>query len=115
MLNCPFCNSDKYKIDSKSTGYIDKNTGEKHKYWRSSADVRTGTFSVRCTRCHARGGTGSTEEEAIANWNTRTWVDDSIEQLKNTNFNRLRLNFSAYLRALKCILFKEKIDEDLVR
>lgn len=115
MLNCPFCNSGKYKIDSKATGYIDTNTGEKHKLWRSPADVRTGMFSVRCTRCHARGGTGSTEKEAIDNWNKRVWVDNGIDQLRGTNFNRLRLNFTAYIKAFRCILFKESIDEDLVR
>ncbi len=46
MLPCPFCNSDKLKLEKKSvldgyTGFDDR--VEKH------------TYSVRCNVCHARG------------------------------------------------------------
>jgi len=45
---CPFCNSTKLKIDSKSK-------------FISYRHVRTYTFSVRCNSCHARGPTVSGE------------------------------------------------------
>jgi Lar family restriction alleviation protein len=57
---CPFCGSDKLKVDN-----------------------RKGTYSIRCNRCHARGCTSSTwsnnntvsEEDAINKavelWNRR--------------------------------------------
>ncbi len=46
MANCPFCGSEKIKIDKKSVrdGYTE--LGER---------VERHTFSVRCNRCYARG------------------------------------------------------------
>lgn len=34
LLNCPFCGSDKLKVDSKANGYIDRETGEHRSYWK---------------------------------------------------------------------------------
>ena len=45
---CPFCGSNKTKIEYKG-----KDINYRH--------VRTITMSVRCNRCHARGGTVSGE------------------------------------------------------
>lgn len=70
LLPCPFCGSTSLKIESKHNGTH---------YW-------TGTHSatVRCNKCHARGGTASckveksiiradsaTEQKAIEAWNRR--------------------------------------------
>lgn len=74
---CPFCGSEKLKVDSKANGYIDKRTGEHHKYWRDHHDTPYGNFTVRCNKCHARGGVGHTFGEAVEKWNTR--VGDSNE------------------------------------
>ena len=61
---CPFCEYDKLKLDQKTRG----------------SNI---TYSVRCNRCHARGGTCSvdtyrkeeehdkTKCEAIRKWNER--------------------------------------------
>lgn len=61
---CPFCGSDKLKVDN-----------------------RKGTYSIRCNRCHARGCTSSiwsdnttiSEEDAINKavelWNRRVVLD----------------------------------------
>ena len=70
---CPFCGGEKLKIDCKSRNDIE-------------------TYSVRCNKCHARGGTASisikgvlvnqgyaalkevreqAKEKAIEAWNTR--------------------------------------------
>lgn len=59
---CPFCGSDKLKVDSVS------------RYSRIRGYEYT--FSVRCNKCHARGGTAKggwieAEERAIENWNFR--------------------------------------------
>lgn len=59
---CPFCGSDKLKLDSVS----------KYKFQRGYVY----TLSVRCNKCHARGGTASGDvlgarERAIFNWNVR--------------------------------------------
>jgi len=85
LLPCPFCNSDKLKVDSKANGYIDTRTGERHSYCRDSYDVRYGNFSVRCNKCHSRGGVGHTFEEAIKYWNTRDWISKVMEELKELN------------------------------
>lgn len=59
---CPFCGSDKLKVDS-----VSRYSGIRgYEY----------TFSVRCNKCHARGGTAKggwieAEERAIENWNFR--------------------------------------------
>lgn len=47
LENCPFCGSDRLKIESKSrlAGW----TG-------IDARVEYITYSIRCNRCHARGG-----------------------------------------------------------
>lgn len=47
---CPFCGSTKLIINHKS-----RRAG----YTGIDAIVDTETYSVRCTRCHARGGTAS--------------------------------------------------------
>ena len=44
---CPFCGSDKLKIDKKSTLVGYNGIDERVERW---------TFSVRCNSCHARGG-----------------------------------------------------------
>ena len=44
---CPFCGSEKLKIDKKSTLH-----GHIAGMWR----VENHTYSVRCNVCHARGG-----------------------------------------------------------
>lgn len=87
IRTCPFCGSTKVKIDSKS---------KNNNYTRTVYC----TVSVRCTRCHARGGTASgeipnriaypinidltkitnyevLEERAIEMWNKRTSSENS--------------------------------------
>ena len=47
LLPCPFCGGTKLKIESKN-----KNVG-----WTGiDARVEHQTFSVRCNKCHSRGG-----------------------------------------------------------
>ena len=66
LLPCPFCGSKRLKIESKRNGQ-----------WYYTA-------TVRCNKCHARGGTAScepkrckyhadseTEQKAIEAWNRR--------------------------------------------
>lgn len=116
-LPCPFCNSIKLKVDSKANGYIDKNTGERHTYWRSVYDTRYGNFSVRCNKCHARGGVGHTVEEAVTIWNKRDWSVKAIEEVKVIAqkcdlTSVLPQNRGTYiLNRLRGILFSE-IEED---
>lgn len=79
---CPFCGSNKLKIETKSgrIHYYEKNG---MKSWQNVV------FSVRCNSCHARGGTTSTDlpregyysdlenkrknatNKAIEKWNSR--------------------------------------------
>lgn len=67
---CPFCGSTSLKIESKHNG---------SHYW-----IGTHSATVRCNKCHARGGTASckvekgkysadseTEMKAIEAWNRR--------------------------------------------
>lgn len=49
---CPFCGSDKLKIDN-----------------------RKGTYSIRCNRCHARGCTSST-------WNINNIISEEMLLIK---------------------------------
>ena len=44
---CPFCGSDSLKIESKTT---------KVGWTGIEARVESKTFSVRCNKCHSRGG-----------------------------------------------------------
>lgn len=86
---CPFCGSEKLKVDSKSR------------------DGRM-TFSVRCNVCHARGGVTSIDKrvvirelgykglrelekqaglKAVEIWNTRKPIDEIAEQLEECSVN----------------------------
>ena len=47
LLPCPFCGSDSLKIESKTT---------KVGWTGIEARVESKTFSVRCNKCHSRGG-----------------------------------------------------------
>lgn len=94
LLPCPFCGSDKLKIDYKSTLIGYNGIDERVERW---------TFSVRCNSCHARGGTVggkvipfkyadverkgiTTKEElkdkCITSWNTRKPMERIVEQLE---------------------------------
>ena len=85
LTPCPFCGGEKLKIDCRSRDAIE-------------------TYSVRCNKCHARGGTTSIYkggvlanqrcaalkelqeqaiEEAIEAWNTRKPIDKVVEQLES--------------------------------
>ena len=88
---CPFCGGEKLKIDCRSRDAIE-------------------TYSVRCNKCHARGGTTSIYKggvlanqgyaalkelqeqaklKAIEAWNTRKPMDKVVEQLEeNTSLMR---------------------------
>ena len=84
LEKCPFCNSDKLKVEQKS--------GPIHHYLKKGMQRwQNIKFSVRCNDCHARGGTVSadfpldysitakeieqlkleTELKAIEKWNIR--------------------------------------------
>ena len=90
LKRCPFCGVDKLKIESKT-----KDISYRH--------VRQHTLSVRCNKCHARGGTVSgeignysfgtpkseklttlkeLEEKAIEAWNTRKPMQNIVERLE---------------------------------
>lgn len=71
MNNCPFCGSDKLKVEKKANGYLNTETGRKHKFFLDKIDVAQFIYSVRCNSCHARGSTASSESEASALWNKR--------------------------------------------
>lgn len=71
MHSCPFCGSDKLKVDKKANGYLNTETGKKHKFFLDRADVAQFIYSVRCNSCHARGSTASSESEAVSLWNRR--------------------------------------------
>jgi hypothetical protein len=75
---CPFCGSTKLKVECKSVldGYI----GDIHR-------VKRMTFSVRCNKCHARGGAVggrvidsfrfSMTEKDLPEWaTTDTWLKE---------------------------------------
>lgn len=82
MKQCPFCGSDKLKIESKN-GKIHYYEKDGMKPWQRVV------FSVRCNSCNARGGTSGvdlpsgiftyedlarkeeTKNKAIALWNRR--------------------------------------------
>ena len=91
LKRCPFCGGDKLKIESKT-----KDISYRH--------VRQHTLSVRCNKCHARGGTVSgeignysfgtpkseklttskeLEEKAIEAWNNRKPMNRIVEQIKS--------------------------------
>lgn len=80
---CPFCGGEKLKIDYKSRKGLE-------------------TYSVRCNKCHARGGTASlhvhsmvdtkgyaelkssreiVKKQAIKAWNTRKDMDRIVDEL----------------------------------
>ena len=68
LKNCPFCGGEKLKIDSKS---------------RKDTEV----YSVRCNKCHARGGTVSISIKGV---------------LKNCGYGVLReLREQAKVKAIK--------------
>lgn len=90
LKRCPFCGGDKLKIESKTKDIS-------YRY------VRQHTLSVRCNKCHARGGTVSgeignysfgtpkseklttlkeLEEKAIEAWNTRKPMERIVERLE---------------------------------
>lgn len=84
LKRCPFCGSEKLKIETKS-GRLNHYEKNGMKVWQNVK------YSVRCNSCHARGGTASvdisrgydvlleeqrakereTENNAIAKWNER--------------------------------------------
>ena len=89
LKNCPFCGGEKLKIDSKRRN-------------------NTETYSVRCNKCHARGGTVSisikgvlkncgydalrelreqAKAKAIEAWNARKPMDDIIVQLEKESYD----------------------------
>ena len=98
---CPFCESDKLKIEMKKNGTRYFGIGQLENY----------TASVRCNVCHARGGTVSgyvrnrrfveakdwlkdeisieeLERRAIEVWNTRKPMEDAVAELeKRANDN----------------------------
>ena len=97
LKNCPFCGGEKLKIDSKRRN-------------------NTETYSVRCNKCHARGGTVSisikgvlkncgydalrelreqAKAKAIEAWNARKPMEDIITQLLNS--------YSCYIGSLEMI------------
>lgn len=99
LLPCPFCGSEKLKIDKKSTLVGYNGLDERVERW---------TYSVRCSSCHARGGTVggkvipfkyadverkdiTTKEELKAKcveaWNTRKPIEDMVEQLDKACFS----------------------------
>ena len=84
LRECPFCGGDKLKIDYKSRNGVE-------------------SYSVRCNKCHARGGTASVDiysvvdtegyagikrnrelvkKKVIELWNTRKPMDRIVEQLE---------------------------------
>jgi Lar family restriction alleviation protein len=89
LLPCPFCGSEKLKIESKS-GKIHYYEKDGMKPWQNVV------FSIRCNNCHARGGTASADlptmtrdnvkkddaqNRAIEKWNTRKPMERIIERL----------------------------------
>lgn len=90
---CPFCGSTKIKVDSKSVRVGSNGLDD---------TVYRNTYSVRCNKCHARGGAvggkvlslenyprdirydlpswattwEELKEKAIKSWNTRFEIDD---------------------------------------
>ena len=90
LRKCPICGGEKLKIESKT-----KDIPYRH--------VRQHTLSVRCNKCHARGGTVSgeignysfgtpvsekhttlkeLEEKAIEAWNNRKPMERIVERLE---------------------------------
>ena len=87
LKSCPFCGSEKLKIESKSVfaGY----NGLEQRGNR-------GTYSVRCNKCHARGGAISGKilasfkfilngEELMPTWAT---TDSELKQKAVDKWNR---------------------------
>ena len=93
LLPCPFCGSDKLKIDCKS-GRINHYEKNGMREWQNVV------YSVRCNKCHARGGTVSVDlptmgllgdyeikkrkviEACINAWNTRKPMQEIVEKIK---------------------------------
>lgn len=96
MKICPFCGSDKLKIDMKKKGTRYFGIGQLENY----------TASVRCNVCHARGGAVSgfvrnrrfvdkddwlkdeisieeLERRAVEKWNTRKPEEAVVAELEN--------------------------------
>lgn len=99
---CPFCGGTKVKIDCKTIGSRE-------------------TYSVRCNKCHARGGTygitirksqmsyeaivqcrDSAKQKALEEWNTRKPMDEIVEQLEEVKDN-----------AWQCAFEQERIKTDM--
>ena len=106
MKICPFCESDKLKIDMKKKGTRYFGIGQLENY----------TASVRCNVCHARGGAVSgfvrnrrfvdkddwlkdeisieeLKRRAVEKWNTRKPMEavvSELEERKGTYFDGLR-------------------------
>lgn len=66
LKQCPFCGGNKLKLDSKNSRVFDMELRRK---------VDKPTYSVRCSKCFARGGTSKDKNQAIVNWNTREELD----------------------------------------
>ena len=98
---CPFCESDKLKIDMKKKGTRYFGIGQLENY----------TASVRCNVCHARGGAVSgfvrnrrfvdkddwlkdeisieeLESRAVEKWNTRKPMEANVAELEKVAFER---------------------------
>lgn len=84
---CPFCGSEKLKIENKSVlaGY----NGLEQR-------INKVTYSIRCNKCHARGGTSSGKilasfnfifngEELMPTWAT---TDNELKQKAVDKWNR---------------------------
>lgn len=101
MKICPFCESDKLKIDMKKKGTRYFGIGQLENY----------TASVRCNVCHARGGAVSgfvrnrrfidkddwlkdeisieeLERRAVEKWNTRKPEEAVVAELEKVSFER---------------------------
>ena len=75
---CPFCGSTSLKIESKHNGEL---------YYRG-----THSASVRCNKCHARGGTASSKAGAK--------IYSADTEAREKAFNKKRRQFY-YLLAIK--------------
>lgn len=80
---CPFCGSNKLKIESKSV--LDG-------YTFADERVERITFSVRCNSCHARGGAagGKVITSASVLWKRPEWAttEDELEDKAIEAWNR---------------------------
>ncbi|MBQ0099387.1 MAG: Lar family restriction alleviation protein [Firmicutes bacterium] len=77
MKPCPFCGSEKLKIDSKTKTGLDCN-------WNS---VTIYSYSVRCNKCHARGPIYTNKKDRQCNEyiykSKQEWIDEAIKLWNN--------------------------------